>query len=124
MTQCRRSNAWRMWGNALPSFPIISTTFQTFTWPDRNLISFLPYILAFILSWNSRLLIIIIYLHSTRPWSSSNRAWPTPQAKIEQGEGRAPNGQRLQAPQLEEHAYLSKMSTAAVPAISVTFPMI
>ena len=69
-----------------------------FPWPDHDLMSFLPYLLTSILSWNSTALLIALYSHSTRCCSSPSRAWPASQAKIGQGQGCASNGQRSQSP--------------------------
>jgi hypothetical protein len=61
VTQFRRSNTWRMWGNAPQSSSIASTTFQTLPPLDRFIISFLPYSLPPSLTQNRVVLLMTAY---------------------------------------------------------------
>src|SRR6202043_1463459 len=96
VTQFRRSNTWRMWGNAPQSSSIASMTFQTLPPLDRILISFLPYSLPPSLTQNRVVLLMTAYSGLNLSLSQ-----PSPLSDEREPKGRTCNHEgRSQSPEL------------------------
>src|ERR1700726_4142125 len=113
VTQFRRSNTWRMWGNAPQSSSIASTTFQTLPPLDRFIILFLPYSLPPSLTQNRAVLLMTAF-------SGLNLSLSQPSPLSDEREGQATMGEGHRVHKYCPGGYAQRVMWVLMVALSIS----